>query len=70
MSLLHPFFSLIRSTHFVQENRLVGFMLQFVSHFHAGGHFKAVYFTIIVGKYLFYIHFPVKLKQESWLGFY
>lgn len=40
--LLHLFSSFIHSSHFVQENRFVCFMLQFVSCFHAGRRFKAV----------------------------
>lgn len=41
--LLRTFFSFMRSLCFGQENRLIGLTVQFVSHFHTGGHFNAVH---------------------------
>lgn len=68
--LLHLFLCFVHNPHFGHTNSFLSFMLQFVSHFCAGGHFKAVYFTIVVGKYLFYMQFSVKLKQEPWIRFH
>lgn len=61
--LLRTFFSFMCSLHFGQENRLIGLMVQFVSCFHTGGHFKAVH-SLHRREILVSVHFSSEIKTR------